>query len=497
MVQGPTFFCVAAPNRSILEIVALAATQRTRLAIYTVLIGDKESLNDPLQMIGPHAGSDLQLDFFCFTDNRALSSRVWQFRDFNRPLVPHEKASRRPKALPQRYFPEYEYSLYIDNTVVFKRPPNSIDLEGAPFKAFRHPWRSSPVDEADIVVKYALDNPDVVAEQMRFYAGMRPLDQITTLTAGTVLLRRHHDPRVVAFGETWWEQILLFSKRDQLSLDLSAAETDCPIEYFPGDKRNNDLFLWPVLSGNARRVLGSFDADLYAWNNRRDPAARANPRVHFLQHEADAGQYDRRVSVFRYACGKVGSSLGSAVPPRRSITEAVQFMLEGAGTAVDSILIVGVVSDEIYSVDQEELVSASAAFKQYYRFGPEPKLFSSLVPIAKILEPAPFVAADQRNVFGLILVLGLSPDCHGNALAKFLPILAGDGQVLMQFGDSLTKEQLQQLHARTCYRGKMSVFHGGHIASKTAIPSSVVLLKLRHDEPNLRQGETAHLAVNS
>jgi hypothetical protein len=461
----------------------MVTKSKTRLAIYTVLIGDKETLNDPLQLLGPEAATDLELDFFCFTDNENLDSKVWKFRPFDRGLVPQEKASRLPKALPQRFFPDYEYSLYIDNTVVFKRLPTAADLAGGPLKAFRHPWRHNPVDEADIVVKYALDDPDVVAAQMRFYSGLRPLDRLTSLTAGTVLLRRHQDPKVRAFGETWWEQILLFSKRDQLSLDLCANEVRCPVEYFPGDKRNNDLFFWPVIAGNARRVLGSFDDDLYAWNNRRDPEARSNPRMHFLTHPADAGAYDRRVSLFRYACGKVGSSLGAGVAPRRNITEPVQFMLDATVAVPASILIVGVTSDEVYSADQEELASASAAFKQYYRFGPQPNLYSSLIPQSKILEKDPFVRADQQNVFSLILVLGLSRQAHANALAKFLPLLARDGQVLTQFGESLSEDELRMMHARTGHRGAISVFHGGHIAAKSAIPSSVVLLNLRQEQP--------------
>jgi hypothetical protein len=459
----------------------LGSSKKIRLAIYTALVGDKESLNDPLQLVGATASTDLKLDFFCFTDNEKLQSRVWQTRNFKRSLVPQEKASRLPKAKPHCFLPGYEYSLYIDNTVVFKRLPNSADLKGAAFKAFRHPMRTNPVDEADIVVKHGYDNPDIVGEQMRFYAGLRPLQEITTLTAGTVLLRKHNDKRVREFGEIWWEQILLFSKRDQLSLDLSAKEAGCPIAYFAGDKSNNDLFLWPVLPV-ATRVYASFDADLYAWNNRIDPTARVNPRAHFLEHGADAGQYGRNVALFRYACGKVGSSLGSSVAPRRCIAEPIQFMLDNADASVRSILIVGAKSAEIYSVEHEELLSARAAFKQYYRFGPEPTLFISHIPLAKILEQEPFINADQQNVFSHILVLGLSPQCHVNALAKFLPLLAADGQMLVQFGEGLTRDQLQQMHATIGHVGKINVFHGGHISSKTAIPSSVVLLDRRETQ---------------
>ena len=49
-----------------------------------------------------------------------------------------------PKLIPARFFADYDYSLYIDNTVVFKRLPTRADVDGARFRAFRHPWRSSP-----------------------------------------------------------------------------------------------------------------------------------------------------------------------------------------------------------------------------------------------------------------------------------------------------------------------------------------------------------------
>ena len=101
---------------------------RTRLAIYTVLIGDKEQLGNPLSSI-ESTETDLLIDFICFTDNRELQSDVWQFQYIDGSHLPPEKLSRRPKALPHDYLSiNYAASLYVDNIVTIKRLPNSSDL---------------------------------------------------------------------------------------------------------------------------------------------------------------------------------------------------------------------------------------------------------------------------------------------------------------------------------------------------------------------------------
>jgi hypothetical protein len=275
---------------------------KIKLVVYTVLIGTKEYLNDPLQLIAQGTVSDIEIDFICLTDNEQLTSTTWEFRKFHAPLVPIEKASRLPKSKPHEFFSDYEYSLYIDNTVVFKRLPCLSDVKGKTFAAFRHPWRNSPSDEADIVVRSGLDDFEIIANQLSFYKqNGTPLENIKRLTAGTLLLRNHNKDSVKLFGEYWWQQILLFSKRDQLSLDLCADISNCNIEYFEGDKTQNDLFIWPVVPGG-KRVLGSFDAEKYRWLNMNEPEAIADPKLHFMKQENQIISYDRIPPLFEYSC---------------------------------------------------------------------------------------------------------------------------------------------------------------------------------------------------
>ncbi len=453
-----------------------AKTRKLKVAVYTVLVGQKELLNDPLFYLDQSAPTDLDLDFICFTDNPELRSSTWTMRHLEHPLLPPARLSRLPKALPHQFLPDYDYSLYMDNTVVFKRLPQRADLAedgGYVFRAFRHPWRNSPRDEADIVAKSGLDKAEVVADQLRFYSGARSLDDIEQLTSGTMLLRSHHHPAIRRFGQLWWEQILLFSLRDQISLDLCAREAGCKIAHFPGTKSDNDLCIWPILP-NGRRLTAAFDADLYAWEHRGDAEAVAQPRLHFLANESDEGKYVRPVSWFDYACERSGSSLGRYTPPRRGLADIIQRYLGPMAVAEHKLLLVGMACDDPRALQAGELDSAEAALRFYFRFAPCPQIVKAVVDLGSMADPAPFRGAQGQAGFNLVIVLGVPTEVHERGLSKFLPLLAADGYLVLEFVAGLNFDQLQLMRDHADPGVQLDVFHGGHIGVSGPIPSSVI-----------------------
>lgn len=450
-----------------------------KLVVYTVLVGDKEPLNDPLRVLGDRRETDLDLSFVCFTDNTALRSDVWEFRPIPERPIPPDRLSRLPKALPHLMFPDHTWSLYIDNTVVFRRLPNSGDLgqeAEAVFRAFRHPWRTCPQDEADVVVRSGLDEAGRVGGQCRFYDGRTPLADIQQLTAGTTLLRRHDDARVRAFGEMWWEQILLFSARDQLSLDLCAQLTNCPIHHFPGDKCNSDLIIWPALNG-PRRIEGGFDADRYAWDHRQDPEARQNPRAHFLAHGSD-NKYKRSVELLSYYSLRAGSGLGAALPPRRALAPVLEPLLAEIGGPV-RVLVAGVASPHGYSADAEEIMAAGRALGLYFRFGPGVGMVTAMIGMQDVVDPNPFQAAGGQSGFQLAIVIGLLPEYATNVLSKFRPLLAEGGVLVAQFGGSVDLGLIPAMRPADGAVFDMEIYHGGHISRTTPIPNSVFVFRRR------------------
>jgi asparagine synthase (glutamine-hydrolysing) len=303
---------------------------RQRLVIYTALIGPKEQLGNPLADLPAGASSDLELDFVCLTDNPQLRSDVWRMQLLPTRHVPPEKLSRRPKALPHEYLPDAQHSLYIDNTVSFKRLPQAADLATTRpylFRAFRHATRVNPQQEATAIAALGYDDVSVICNQLDFYATHRPLESITPLTTATVLLRSHHDASVKRFGVTWWESILAFSKRDQLSFDFALLESGCEVEYFDGFTHANDFIEWRG-SVSPQRIKASFDAKRYAWRNRSDALARQDPKAHFLAHGGGNDQpYLKPAPLLEFLCHAQGSSLGSLVSPRRCMADALEALL--------------------------------------------------------------------------------------------------------------------------------------------------------------------------
>jgi asparagine synthase (glutamine-hydrolysing) len=339
--------------------------ERTRLVVYTALVGPKERLSNPLAGLPAGATTDLDIDWVCITDDPTLTSPVWRMERLDSAHLPPEKLSRRPKALPHEYFPDAEYSLYVDNTVSFKRLPQASDLAtDRPylFRAFRHATRNDPQQEAAAVAMLGYDDVGVICQQLDWYARRRPLAGITPLTTATVILRQHHHPVLRRFGTLWWESLLAFSKRDQLSFDFARQEAGAEVEYFQGFTHDNDLIRWEgSLSG--QRVRASFDARRYAWLHRSDPDAQRDPKAHFLAHgDGSDAAYRRDTPLLEFACHMVGSSLGSQVCPRRGAAPALEPLvatLRGEGRRV--LLVRVQDSTAAQAFDAQELDRASQA----------------------------------------------------------------------------------------------------------------------------------------
>jgi hypothetical protein len=232
------------------------------LAIYTVLTGDKEPLGNAIRRL-QSIETDLKIDFICFTDNPDLKSNVWQCRVFDTHCLPPEKSSRRPKALPHEYLADYDYSLYMDNICELKRLPNQTDLVKSfetdyVYRVFKHSTRIVLAEEALAISSLGYDTAENLINQLDTYAQYLPLQTITPLNTCTVLLRQHNHLPVIRHGRMWWEHILNFSKRDQMSFDFCRIVTGLRLNWFEGTKFDNEL-ICPHNNSSDNRVLASFD----------------------------------------------------------------------------------------------------------------------------------------------------------------------------------------------------------------------------------------------
>lgn len=245
--------------------------------VYTVLTESQSPLNNPF----PENCAGFER--ICFTDDTSIESNSWEIVRFHSHYLDPARASRRPKLLPHLYLQDFEWSLYIDNTVRLSMDPLEIlnsHRKQAKYWCFHHPWRDCIYDEAEEVIRSGYDDERRVREQMDYYRELG-YPKKAGLSANTILLRKHNDPETIQLGEIWFEHVLRFSKRDQLSFNFVARQLDFDYGFFEGQLTDNPFMVWPGHPGQIR-VPADFDEYVYMWLNPEVRKSGLSARQHYV-----------------------------------------------------------------------------------------------------------------------------------------------------------------------------------------------------------------------
>lgn len=227
-----------------------------RIVVYSALYGEREPLN-PLCM-GDGKLNGPGYDRVLFTDRAGVDLPGVEIRQDTLTGLDPARASRRAKLRPQNYFPDHDWTLYIDNNAALTADPHAIvatlgtSAETGGFFALPHPLRRCLYQEAESCLLAGREEPEIIRRQMEVYrmAGY-PAD--AGLTAGMFLLRRGNRPEWALQGERWFEHVLHFARRDQLSCDFTAWSLGLTVERLPGTTTENNFMRWPAFSSIDRR----------------------------------------------------------------------------------------------------------------------------------------------------------------------------------------------------------------------------------------------------
>lgn len=248
------------------------------LVIYTVLTGSKEELQNPF----PENSHGYER--ICFTDNPNLKSQDWTIVLMDNHYLGAERESRLPKLLPHRFLSDFQWSLYIDNTINLTTDPQEIwkhySQKESSLICFKHPWRDCIYDEGEIIIACEYDDETRVREQLDFYRS-QGFPSHSGLIAGTMLLRNHLDSKVIEIQEEWFNHVLRYSKRDQLSFPFIAWQKNFKYDYFEGSLTENKLMEW--LKNLVPRVPRDFKENIYLWLNPEVQSSGMSPQEHYLK----------------------------------------------------------------------------------------------------------------------------------------------------------------------------------------------------------------------
>lgn len=166
--------------------------------------------------------------------------------------------SRRAKIMPHLFFPDYTWSIYVDNRASITTPPTQIieritqQLGTTPPAGrylFRHQTRKFVQEELDICYRLGLFNEETWRLLHKTYRSVG-LSRTPDLTQNTIMLQRAGDPETDAMNNLWFELFLRYCRRDQLTLNLA--------EHIQGHKWTRldfpmtDIADWPVIRDDQR-----------------------------------------------------------------------------------------------------------------------------------------------------------------------------------------------------------------------------------------------------
>ena len=194
-----------------------------KLCVFTALLGGYEFLNEQ------PVARESAVPFICFTDDPELHSDTWQIRQVT-PLFEMDpvRSQRDFKLRPHVHLPEYDWSLYIDNAVVLTKTPEQIFERYVPASGFCLPkssFHATVLDEFMKVLKLGYDDQSRVFEQLNHYTLVCPEVLEDHPYQGGLMLRDHRDPKVQAMHDLWFTQVLRYSRRDQLSINVAFRQT--------------------------------------------------------------------------------------------------------------------------------------------------------------------------------------------------------------------------------------------------------------------------------
>ncbi len=220
----------------------------SRLVVYTAVLDRKQ----PLREVPIAADSDA--DFICLTNDPALRSDTWQVVPVE-PRLPTDlvRSTRFLKIIGHPVLDGYDRSLWVDNALELHAPPETfVDdwLEDVDVAAPVHTFYRSLLEEAEASIEHGKDDHLRVFEQLAHYLRTWPA-AVDANPHWTALLARRHTPRVDAAMQTWWEHVLRYSSRDQVSFAVAMTDAGLRLGSVPLPNLRSPLHTWP--EGRATR----------------------------------------------------------------------------------------------------------------------------------------------------------------------------------------------------------------------------------------------------
>ncbi|MDY0016731.1 MAG: DUF616 domain-containing protein [Candidatus Delongbacteria bacterium] len=192
--------------------------RENKIVIYTAISGNYDRL------IRHNYKSPL-FDYVCFADSKISNPGIWEIRPFVRHDLDNVRLARYHKIMTHKILDEYDYSVWIDGNIdvlsnVLEKKILSLIKKNSKLSMNIHFERNCTYDEAKKCIISGKDSCSIITNQIKFLKSSN-FPENYGLPETNIIFRDHKDYQVIKTMEDWWNLILKYSYRDQLSIMFS------------------------------------------------------------------------------------------------------------------------------------------------------------------------------------------------------------------------------------------------------------------------------------
>ena len=182
-------------------------------------------------------------DFVLFTENFDDIS-PWEGRQVIDLFKDPRRNSRYHKLIPSRFFPEYDYHIWMDGSMELKVPAQTLidELWDNDIMVFKHSVRDCAYKEAVECLRLKLDDPVTINDYLNKLKRFK-YPEHNGLGETKVVVRRN-TPKVHRFNKDWFYELMTGSLRDQISFNFAVYLNNLKVKYMPPIHLENDWFIY-------------------------------------------------------------------------------------------------------------------------------------------------------------------------------------------------------------------------------------------------------------
>lgn len=209
-----------------------------KICVYTCITGNYDNL---IEINNIEEG----IDYICYTNNKEIKSKTWKVEYIQDDNLTNVQLARKIKILGTPKLAKYDV-VWIDGRIYFEKSIKDfikkyVDLKNYDLVGFKHFCRNSINNE--MVANYEIEKIDITGLNKldKFYKKEKFPDNCGLIET-TLLFRNFNNIKLNQAMQDWFNMILEYSYRDQLSFNYVEWKNKLKVKYLDINIWDNEYF---------------------------------------------------------------------------------------------------------------------------------------------------------------------------------------------------------------------------------------------------------------